>query len=660
MPVLDRAKSQATPRSPQPNPPVRQFSFTDFQTNNPSAPLPADRIDGEIDRTNNALSDTLDWVSVSLNSDGSLKPQSVGKAQLQPGLFDQIAAPALDEIQGLANSARAAAREASAASQEADASAFAAAAQNALALDASARSSSDAQDAASSAAEAAASANAAAASANNSSNSANYADLAEATCIDYGVLTQAWAEHMPDTIPPNILAVMDVTGDHWSSRWWANQAALIIAQGTQAITYIGDTPPPAVPPVKAGAMWWDSIGGQLYVFYDDPSADAGQWVAAVNRVGPAGPIGPAGPTGNTGAQGPPGTGSVAGMTIGQIPIAASATGIAASANLSGDVVSTPTTLATTIQPNAVTTAKILNAAVTYAKIQNVAANRILGNSTGTPAAPAEIPLPLAVALGGTNASTAPSALTSLGAAPIASPSFTGGVTATGNLTVTGLITSQGGSAGQVFEDRAAPGTQWNWYATGGSARLWQTSDRFTVTAAGNAGQTGPLFTVANATTPRILLDNTTAAQRCGIANGSGSFYVGNFDASGNFTSEYAHFTLTQSFNSSAVWTAFSDPRLKQDVAPYTRGLDAVLALNPVTFRYRPDTPFAKGAEPSDPLLGLLADEVKPYVPEIVGDAVIRLAAGDVSVSTLEPGNLIYALINAVKELSAKVAALEAA
>jgi hypothetical protein len=43
--------------------------------------------------------------------------------------------------------------------------------------------------------------------------------------FDYAAVTQAWAEHMPDTIPPNILAVMNVTGDHWSSRWWANRAA---------------------------------------------------------------------------------------------------------------------------------------------------------------------------------------------------------------------------------------------------------------------------------------------------------------------------------------------------------------------------------------------------------------------------------------------------
>lgn len=57
-------------------------------------------------------------------------------------------------------------------------------------------------------------------------------------------------------------------------------------------------------------------------------------------------------------------------------------------NLSGDV--TSIAFVTTISPNAVTTTKILNAAVTYAKIQNVNANRILGNPTGGAASVSEI------------------------------------------------------------------------------------------------------------------------------------------------------------------------------------------------------------------------------------------------------------------------------
>jgi cytoskeletal protein CcmA (bactofilin family) len=67
-------------------------------------------------------------------------------------------------------------------------------------------------------------------------NSANDTALAEAVAMDYAVLSGAWAEYMPGTIPPNILAVMDITGDHWSSRWWANRAANLSVQTGHALT----------------------------------------------------------------------------------------------------------------------------------------------------------------------------------------------------------------------------------------------------------------------------------------------------------------------------------------------------------------------------------------------------------------------------------------
>jgi Chaperone of endosialidase len=210
--------------APEPVPPVRQYSFTDWQVNNPTAPPPGDRLDAEFDRTNSSLSQTLDWVGTSLNTDGTLRPGIVGEPQLVPGLFDHIADDAVDQVQPLVDQAGSYATQALG-------SANAALTYAGLAGTSSTgagQSATDAQAAASAAQSAATGAQSSAASvatdADRAENAANHADGSEAVAQAYADVGMVWAEHMPDPIPPNILAVQGVTGDHWSSRWWANRA----------------------------------------------------------------------------------------------------------------------------------------------------------------------------------------------------------------------------------------------------------------------------------------------------------------------------------------------------------------------------------------------------------------------------------------------------
>lgn len=80
-------------------------------------------------------------------------------------------------------------------------------------------------------------------------------------------------------------------------------------------------------------------------------------------------------------------------------------GVATAVAMSGDT-TISNTGAVTISNDAVTTAKILNSNVTYAKIQNVAATRLLGNSTGSPAAPEEITLGTNLSFTGTTLNAA--------------------------------------------------------------------------------------------------------------------------------------------------------------------------------------------------------------------------------------------------------------
>jgi hypothetical protein len=116
---------------------------------------------------------------------------------------------------------------------------------------------------------------------------------------------------------------------------------------------------------------------------------------------------------------------------------------------------------------------------------------------------------------------------------------------------------------------------------------------------------------------------------------------------------YARIDGAGTYNVSGSWLTFSDRRVKEDIAPYEHGLEAILALAPVQFRYRAGTPFADARHTVR--LGLVAQDVEPVLPEIVG---MTEFAGD-TLATLAPGNLVYALINTAKELAAQNAALAA-
>jgi Chaperone of endosialidase len=242
---------------------AREFSFTSFQANNPTAPPPGDRLDGELDRLAKAIA-----------SPPPPPPVKIGKNQLEPGLFDQIGTSILTRVEALATGAKALLAQVHAAARDAFAASRIASAQNALAQDAAQRSSSEAQAAAASADQAEAAADQAEAFYVETGNAARDTAGDVATCQAYADVTYAWAEHMPDPIPPNILAVMGITGDHWSSRWWANQAALAVAGG------IGGWAPGSVAfatsPTTLGQdspnFFWDDTSNRLGIGTNAPGA----------------------------------------------------------------------------------------------------------------------------------------------------------------------------------------------------------------------------------------------------------------------------------------------------------------------------------------------------------------------------------------------------
>jgi hypothetical protein len=112
-------------------------------------------------------------------------------------------------------------------------------------------------------------------------------------------------------------------------------------------------------------------------------------------------------------------------------------------------------------------------------------------------------------------------------------------------------------------------------------------------------------------------------------------------------------------NTTGTWSTISDRRLKRDVSPYERGLEEVLQLRPVKFYYNG---LGGTADDGTVLIGFIADEVAEIMPELVGELTGPLHPDDsesITFQTVDPTRSIYAAINAIRELSAQNAALEA-
>lgn len=151
-------------------------------------------------------------------------------------------------------------------------------------------------------------------------------------------------------------------------------------------------------------------------------------------------------------------------------------------------------------------------------------------------------------------------------------------------------------------------------------------------------------------TNRVTADSVSASN---YTSGIGVNYYSNTehnfrDLGGSIS--YAVFLSSGTYNVSGSWATFSDAALKTDVLPYAaRGLAAVLALRPVSFRYS-GGPFAGPTV----RYGLIAQEVEAHVPEMVEPVTI----GGLDTLSIQPSHALLLLINSAKELAARVEILE--
>ena len=90
----------------------------------------------------------------------------------------------------------------------------------------------------------------------------------------------------------------------------------------------------------------------------------------------------------------------------------------------------------------------------------------------------------------------------------------------------------------------------------------------------------------------------------------------------------------------------SDERLKKDIVTIPNALDKVLALRGVNFKW-------KNKEDTNLMMGMIAQEVESVIPEVV-----HAQDDEMETKAVEYQFIVGVLIEAVKELSAKVEALE--
>ena len=115
------------------------------------------------------------------------------------------------------------------------------------------------------------------------------------------------------------------------------------------------------------------------------------------------------------------------------------------------------------------------------------------------------------------------------------------------------------------------------------------------------------------------------------------------------------------FNTTGSWVVFSDPQVKTATADYSTGIAAVRQLSPIAFRYNGEHGMPLDDE-SVTRYGLDASAVEPIMPEMVSRHALpdpEMDGTHDELLTIDTGPLIYALVNAAKELVARVEALEA-
>jgi hypothetical protein len=95
------------------------------------------------------------------------------------------------------------------------------------------------------------------------------------------------------------------------------------------------------------------------------------------------------------------------------------------------------------------------------------------------------------------------------------------------------------------------------------------------------------------------------------------------------------------------WGTLSDARMKENVSPFSSGLDLIRSVKPVSFHYNEKSGYDTQVE----YIGVIAQDLQQVAPFMVEEKTMEFEDGSKEdYLTVDPSAFTYLLINAVKEL----------